>query len=148
MEKTKTQRHIEKVREYLDYFKLMLDKRRNSHDESKLRPPERELFDKYSDKLDDIEYDSEEYWEIMDELKPALKHHYNNNRHHPNFFSNGIEDMNLLDIVEMLFDWWAASQRHEDGDIKESINKNKDRFDMSEQLAKIFQNTVEDFPLD
>ena len=50
--------------------------------------------------------------------------------------------MDLLDIIEMLCDWWAATERHADGDIISSIHKNTGRFSLSPQLAKILENTV------
>jgi hypothetical protein len=51
--------------------------------------------------------------------------------------------MTLVDVVEMLCDWAAATQRHDDdGDIFDSIEKNAERFDLSEQLAQILRNTA------
>lgn len=142
----KTRNHIDHVQRFLDEFNCKLADRAKEHDESKfLDDTEAHLFAKYTDKLTDVTYDSEEYWELMEKLEPALEHHYENNRHHPEYWENGIDDMNLLDIVEMFFDWWASSKRHNDGDVKESIEKNKERFDLSEQLAQVFENTVDDF---
>jgi hypothetical protein len=45
----------------------------------------------------------------------------------------------------MFCDWKAATMRHNDGDIRKSIEINKKRFKMSEDLAQIFRNTVELF---
>ena len=78
-------------------------------------------------------------------MKPILDHHYKNNRHHPEYHKNGIDDMNLIDLVEMFCDWLAATKRHADGDIMKSIKHNKDRFKMNEQLVKIFENTAKEF---
>lgn len=50
--------------------------------------------------------------------------------------------MNLLDILEMLCDWKASSERHNDGNINKSIEINANRFNMSPQLVKILENTV------
>jgi hypothetical protein len=75
-------------------------------------------------------------------MKVALDHHYSNNRHHPEYFENGINDMTLIDLIEMLCDWYAATQRHNDGDIFKSIEFNKTRFNMSDQLVSILTNTV------
>lgn len=55
---------------------------------------------------------------------------------------NGIEDMTLLDLVEMLCDWKAASERHDDGNIRKSIEVNAERFNMTPQLRRIFENTI------
>jgi hypothetical protein len=77
-------------------------------------------------------------------LKPALDHHYANNSHHPQFYKNGIDGMNLLDLVEMFFDWKAATERTKDGDIRKSIEINSTRFNISPQLVSIFVNTIAD----
>lgn len=36
--------------------------------------------------------------------------------------------MNLLQLLEMLADWKAATERMENGDLEASINKNAERF--------------------
>jgi hypothetical protein len=64
------------------------------------------------------------------------------NPHHPEHYSDGIDGMNLLDLVEMVCDWKAATLRHDDGDIKKSVEINQKRFGMSDQLTKIIRNTV------
>lgn len=75
-------------------------------------------------------------------MKPALDHHYATYRHHPEHFQNGINDMNLIDIVEMLADWKAASERQKDGNLLLSIEKNAKRFNIDDQLKQILINTA------
>ena len=77
-------------------------------------------------------------------MKPALDHHYANNRHHPEFFKNGINDMTLVDLIELLCDWYASSKRQYNGNIRLSIEKNRERFNMSDQLIRIFENTIKE----
>jgi len=72
-----------------------------------------------------------------------VEHHYAKNRHHLEHFEDGVVGMTLVDLVEMFCDWCAATERHEDGDICESIEENTDRFDLSPQLAQILRNTAE-----
>ena len=49
-------------------------------------------------------------------MGPALQHHYEDNCHHPEHYRNGIHDMNMVDLIEMLCDWRAAIKRyHPDG---------------------------------
>ncbi len=55
---------------------------------------------------------------------------------------SSINEMNLFDLLEMLIDWIAATQRHADGDIAKSLTLNRDRFGMGDQLVQIFENTV------
>ena len=112
------------------------------HDLSKLEDPELSTFMEYTDKLKTVTYGSQEYIQFLEEMQPALKHHYQNNRHHPEHHKNGIAGMNLIDLIEMFCDWYAATKRHDDGDIHKSIEHNKKRFGMSDQLASIFTNTV------
>ena len=88
---------------------------------------------------------SDEYEEALKRLGVALKHHYANNSHHPEHYENGVDGMNLFDVMEMLMDWKAATERHADGDIHKSLIHNKDRFKMSPQLVSIFENTIKMF---
>ena len=50
--------------------------------------------------------------------------------------------MTLVDLLEMLCDWKAASLRHAHGDIQTSITINQDRYGYSEELATILRNTI------
>jgi len=138
-----TFRHIERVRNLLNVCVRELLDRGEKHDQTKLEPPEVSLFTEYTPKLAGCTYGSPEYNENKAALGPALEHHYANNRHHPEHHKNGIDDMNLIDIVEMLVDWKAASERHNDGNIRKSIEVNADRFNMSPQLVKIMENTAD-----
>ena len=75
-------------------------------------------------------------------MKTALQHHYAANRHHPEHFTKGIDDMTLIDIIEMLCDWKAASLRQNDGNLLKSIEINAQRFGYDDQLKRIFINTA------
>ncbi|MGI5066130.1 DUF5662 family protein [Treponema putidum] len=134
--------HIKRVNELLLQFTKEIIDRAIKHDNSKLQEPEKPLFDKMTPLLKGLTYGSDDYKKALDELKPALDHHYANNSHHPEHYKNGIDDFTLVDLVEMFIDWKAASERHDDGDIFRSIEINKNRFGISEQLCKIFKNTA------
>ena len=133
--------HIAKVRQNLWEFTHELERRGQEHDASKLQSPEKEAFDEVTPKLRGLTYGSEEYKANIAKLGEALKHHYAVNSHHPEHYSNGIDGMTLLDVVEMFCDWKAATERHADGNLERSIEINRERFGMSDQLAAIFQNT-------
>ena len=137
-----TFRHIERVRNLLNLMIIDLIQRGEAHDQSKLEPPEVELFTKYTALLAQTKYGSPEYNELKDQMKPALDHHYAKNSHHPEHYKNGINDMTLLDLIEMFCDWKAASERHHTGNILKSIEINADRFGISPQLVRIFENTA------
>lgn len=56
--------------------------------------------------------------------------------------NSGINGMDLFDILEMFFDWKAATERHNDGNIYKSLEYNKGRFNLSDQLFNIYWNTA------
>lgn len=143
--KVDTIKHIEKVRYYIRMITDRLTTRGVNHDKTKLESPEVELFTEYTPRLASTQYGSEEYKESLAGLKPALDHHYANSRHHPEHFNKGIADMNLVDIVEMLCDWKAASERQRDGNLLKSIEQNAQRFGYDDQLKQIFLNTAKLF---
>jgi hypothetical protein len=78
-------------------------------------------------------------------LKPALDHHYANSSHHPEHYEEGMAGMDLIDLLEMIADWYASSMRHNDGNIIKSIELNKTRFQYNDMLETIFKNTVNRF---
>ena len=135
--------HIHRVRELLSLVIIELIHRQNDHDLSKLESPEVELFTRFTDKLANTTFNSEEYNSCKLAMKPALDHHYANNRHHPEFYKNGVDDMSLIDLIEMFVDWAAASERHNNGNLRKSIEINANRFSISPQLVQIFENTME-----
>jgi hypothetical protein len=135
-------RHIEAVRNHIDACIHELISRAEMHDQSKLQTPEREAFDICTPRLRGLTYGSEEYKSNLRKMKPAIDHHQRINRHHPEFFENGINDMNLIDLTEMICDWRAACMRHENGNPYESLKINIKRFEMSDQLAGILENTL------
>lgn len=140
--KVDTLLHIKRVAELLTEASSELIRRANVHDNSKLESPEKELFDEFTPKLKNCTYGSEDYKEYLKGLRVALEHHYEKNTHHPEHYENGINDFDLFDLVEMFFDWKAATERHADGDIFKSIEINKKRFGISEQLSGIMNNTA------
>jgi len=152
-QRPKTREHIKTVQRVIFLLIRELEMRAIRHDASKLESPEREIFDEYTPKLKNTIYGSDEYKGYLKEMKVALDHHYAYNRHHPEHFQHDyinepwwkpISEMNLVDIIEMLCDWKAATMRHADGDINESLEINQNRFNYSDDIKKIFQNTVRD----
>lgn len=117
--------------------------RQEKHDQSKLEPLEVEAFEEYTSKLRECTYGSEKYNSYLKEMSVPLKNHYANNRHHPEHFEDGIQDMNLIDLLEMIIDWKCSTLRHNNGDIMKSIELNQERFGYSDELKGIFQNTAE-----
>jgi len=183
--------HILRVRELLYIAQNKLEARGFAHDQSKLKEPEKSVFDACTGKLKAMAYGSGEYKAALAELKPALDHHYAANSHHPEHFHlwrcplcglvfkesdvppsevfssqprfcpkccpNGsmfeatmtphisVDGMTLLDVLEMLLDWKAATERMKGGgDIRRSLQINTERFNLSPQLVSILANTIEE----
>ncbi len=135
--------HIKRVAELLSNASSELIRRATVHDNSKLESPEKEIFDEFTPKLKNSTYGSEEYKEFLSSMRVALDHHYKMNTHHPEHYPGGVNDFDLFDLLEMFFDWKAATERHADGNIYRSIEINKERFALSDQIANIFKNTAE-----
>lgn len=113
-----------------------------SHDRSKTEEPELSVFNEYTPKLRDSTYGSDEYKSYLDDMGEGLRHHYSANRHHPEHFADGVNGMTLVDLIEMLADWKAATERHADGDLRRSLEIQRERFGISDQLAQILANTA------
>ncbi len=140
-----TYKHKQLVSMFMADIATRLVGRSINHDDSKLTSPEIDIFAEYTPKLAHCTYGSEEYNQYLKEMKVALDHHYAVNKHHPEHFPNGIKDMNLIDLIEMICDWKASTLRHNDGNILTSIDKNQERFGYTYELAQILKNTVKIF---
>lgn len=139
-----TYEHIKTVRKY--GLKVLLDWlfRMDTHDASKTEKPEKSMYDEFNPLLKSLEYGSKEYDATRNKMGVALTHHYENNRHHPEFFVDGVDGMNLIDMLEMLVDWKSASERMKNGtgDLRKSIEINSDRFHMNEKHKLLLLNTA------
>lgn len=141
--KFKTMRHIETLRNYLNTIIKELLHKQEHHDQSKMESFEVDTFEEYTPRLRGLTYGSDEYKQCMKEMKPAIKHHQRANKgHHPEGNIDGINGMNLIDMIEMICDWKAATLRHGDGDIYKSIEINQKRFGYSDDLRDLFINTA------
>jgi hypothetical protein len=136
--------HSQRVGELIvQVVKEALD-RSTCHDRSKTESPEVEVFDEFTPKLKTSTYGSAEYKGYLEAIGEGLQHHYEHNRHHPEHF-NGVNDMTLVDLIEMLAAWKAATERHDDGDLAKSLEIQRERFGLSDQLVAILRNTAEHF---
>lgn len=136
--------HISKVQAHIREVVGLLRQRSLVHDASKLDEPEKSGYDQLTARLADVEYGTDAYRAALVEAEPTITHHYQHNTHHPEHFPDGIAGMSLLDLVEMLCDWKAASERTKQGSIAASLIHNKTRWGISDQLASIFENTVKE----
>jgi hypothetical protein len=141
-----TLKHIRYVQALLLEATSILGQRAIEHDMSKLVDPEKAMFDRFTPVLRQTEYGSPEYHRILTEMRQtALAHHYQCNDHHPEHYPNGITDMSLFSLLEMLCDWQTAGKRHESGNIYKSLEVNTRRFSISPELERILRKTVQEF---
>lgn len=137
-----TREHIETVRSFMRAVIGELRDRAERHDASKLEEPEVSVFDRVTPKLRGLTYGSEEYEASLADMGEGLRHHYAANDHHPEHFANGIADMDLVQLTEMLCDWKAATMRHDDGDLARSIEQNAERFCYGDEIKRLLLNTA------
>ena len=133
--------HKRKVEYWMRDFTALIEARAKNHDNSKLEPEEKYVFDEYTPKLKTLAFGSDEYKASLAAMGEGLKHHYKANRHHPEHFDNGVNGMTLYDLVEMFCDWLAAAEaKHTPIDI-DYLAK---RFNLAPQLIDILLNTMRD----
>lgn len=138
-----TYEHITTVRTHLMEVIHDLHRRSFDHDRSKLKEPEKSMFDEFTPKLRKLTYGSEEYKKCLQDMGEALQHHYDVNDHHPEHFADGVRGMNLIQVTEMLCDWKAASMRVESGDLLSSIRYNAQRFQLGGELEAMLVRTAD-----
>lgn len=141
-----TMAHKMIVKSTMEVLIKELEKRANLHDNSKLKNPEKECYDKYIPLLKETPFGTAEYVKIRNKMnEDGLVHHFKENRHHPEHYpNNDISHMDLVDLVEMFVDHVAASKRSDTGYTKgEEFNKNK--YHYSDQVYKILMNTFEHY---
>jgi hypothetical protein len=112
------------------------------HDHSKTQPPELEVFDRVTPQLRGLTYGTDEYKAALADMGDGLAHHYAVNRHHPEHFADGVNNMTLVDLLEVLADWKAATERHTTGSLAASLTVQRERFGLSDQLVQVLRNTA------
>lgn len=137
-----TRDHIAKVQAHMLDAVLNLRLRSTMHDASKLKEPELSGYAGLSDAVKGLAYGTPEYRAALAPYKEIIQHHHHHNAHHPEAWPDGINDMSLFDILEMLMDWKAASERNPNADFAESLRISCERFGIGDQLASILKNTV------
>lgn len=93
------------------------------------------------------EYGSPAYYDKMERYKEVFEHHYAVNRHHPEFFHNPEQEMNLVDLIEMLCDWFSYKEEFTYEEGYRCISEQCKRFHFSHILKKILLNTFQAFIL-
>jgi hypothetical protein len=136
--------HKRRVAWYLQIAAGDLFRRATVHDNSKFSPEEFEAYEEAFPGLQRYAYGTDEFKAELKKIEPAIRHHYSVNDHHPEYFGDGINGMNLVQIMEMVFDWLAASARSKT-DFTHGLEINKARFGISDQLFEVIKNTVQQY---
>lgn len=132
--------HKALVKYWLDQWAELLKARAVRHDDSKLKDPvEKALFDHWTPELRRLTFGSDEYKLALDGMGEGVQRHYKANRHHPEHYKRGVNDMTLLDVMEMVADWMAAARKK---GTYVDLNHAAQRFGLSEQLVEIIANTL------
>jgi len=125
---------VKVVQHLLASSQIALLNRQLNHDSTKLENPEwrRVLY----------KFDKEQFPMSDKDLEQAQHHHYAHNRHHPQRFENGVDDMHIIDIVEMIIDWIGDAYCDKEDPI-EAVKRKSEKYNINPQLMNIFLNTVE-----
>lgn len=137
-----TASHVRSVQTWMQEVIADLMTRMIRHDSSKFGPEEEPTISHYTPLLSGQTYNSDEYKATLAKMKPALDHHYDKNDHHPEHFPNGIKDMNLMQLLELLCDWKSSSSRHPNGSLARSLVINQKRFGYSSELRDLLARTA------
>jgi len=122
-------RHNRLVASYLIKLANILEERAIMHDASKFASDEFAAFVHINQIAREHKYGSPEYKESI--LKTgAVALHYSRNPHHPEHHGDGINDMSIIDLVEMIADWKAASETYGQTSLEEALEIHTKRFEL------------------
>jgi hypothetical protein len=146
-----THQHIARVRQLLGEFAIEMIKRGDRHDASKFDPVELEPLQRMQDLIDKegpAQFGTDEYKLRTDMLGNMIVHHRAKNSHHPEHYQfelggeymHGINGMDLFDLVEMFYDWKAASERADSSVMH--LDAACDKYKIDGPLREILFNTA------
>ena len=135
-------RHVSEVQENIEEMAHDLKVRSIKHDRSKFDDPEFSTFVRTRPEFKVANYGTPEYEAVIEKARVGVDHHYANNRHHTAHHPNGVKDMNLLDLLEMLADWRAASRRSPNLSFTDSLPRAFKKYRMDESLQRLICNTI------
>ena len=111
---------------------------------SKPRKKKQELIEKHG-----MTHGDDMDRKFREEYKDLVEEHVRRNRHHVEYHTNGILDMDLMDVLEMLLDWCqSAADNGDDVEENNSIGINAKKYGIDPQLTCILRNTVRNLRLE
>lgn len=134
--------HKRRVAGYMQSIANDLFRRAAVHDNSKFSPEEFESYDQAFPNFKKYAFGTEEMQAVYDSIRPALQHHFQANDHHVEHFEHGIDDMSLVQLIEMLCDWLAASERSKVAFV-DGLAVNKKKYFIDDQTYDVLINTVQ-----
>ena len=134
--------HQQKVGAVMQKVISELMDRALKHDDSKfttqqLRDNLVTLPDKWGIQAEGHGYHSPEQEEHRKRFAPEIHRHRSAHPHHPEHFGNDVNKMNLIDLMEMLCDWYASAP-----DIDQSIDENSCDYKIDPHITQILKNTA------
>ena len=139
-----TLEHIKRVKSKMEFFASVLAARGANHDNSKLTEPECSGW-LAMDREPRYPYGSKKYYDKMHRYKEVLEHHYSVNSHHPEHFKDPSLQMDLVDLIEMLCDWFSYSDNISWLEGYNTINSQCARFGLNDTIRHLLLNTFRNF---
>ena len=138
-----TMLHIQEVQKVMKYLTDELTHLASRHDRSKLEDPEElKAYGAIATAMVGVTFGSPGYKRIIEDNREAVTQHKANNSHHPEAYG-GVDKMSLLDLLEMLADWKAASKRNGSEDtFLSSCEELFKKYKVTGQLRDVLRATV------
>ena len=134
--------HREVVGERMIRLGEELIRRGRVHDRSKLRADEFGGYVRINAAGSEHDYGSEGLNRVMREESGVIELHKSRNSHHPEHHHDGVHSMGLLDLIEMVADWFGAVEIY-GGDIDESYIVMLKRFKFSDGQRWVIDRMIE-----
>jgi hypothetical protein len=126
------QRHIATVQKHLNKFVTRLQQRGIEHDLSKLSKDEFTGFVEVNQIARLHPFGSKEYNNSLKDNK-TIALHFSRNSHHPEYhIKHGVNDMTMLDWIEMVTDWKAASETYGNTSFNDALEIQRKRFRLTD----------------
>lgn len=123
-------RHQAVVAAYMRRVAHALLEAADIHDLSKFAPDEFPGFVYFSSIARMHAFGSPAYNKAMSDNNGVIELHYSRNSHHPEHHERGVKDMGLVDLVEMVADWQAASDVYGKTPFEDGLEILRERFEL------------------
>ena len=129
------------VQDKLSTVARELISRGRTHDNSALGSPEIEVYHRFFSEYRKYKIGDPRKDEVFAQMAEAIGHHFQYNDHHPEHFENGINDMDLIQLMQFTADIMSWSEQ-EQVDIFEILPMIRDKCGMVDQVYNLICNTI------